>query len=278
VAVIPNCHTLYSGWSDGEDGAQGLWYNDNWPVQKFTAAWQAVARAFAGDPLVIGYDIKNEPRPAVVGGLRRIPGWGTGGSNADFRLMYSQAADLIHAIDPAALAFCEGLSYAGDLTAAGAHPVTPAVPGRVVYSLHDYQNYHPAGQSRAAYLADMHARGGYLLDSGEAPVWLGEFSAGNQSPSSLGLLPGGAAMNESGGGIWFQDLLAWMRASDCDFAWWQMGGTHARATVPGTNVLTYNRGDRCTGGLFSQSWYGPSSPYLLGILQSLQQPRLGPGT
>ena len=63
----------------------------------------------------------------------------------------------------------------GDLTAAGAQPVTPAKPGKVVYSMHDYAWYHPSGQSQADYITSMNAKGGYLMTQGKAPVWVSEF-------------------------------------------------------------------------------------------------------
>ena len=37
-----------------------------------------VAQWFAGHPLVIGYDLKNEPRPATISGTQVTPTWGTG--------------------------------------------------------------------------------------------------------------------------------------------------------------------------------------------------------
>jgi hypothetical protein len=51
----------------------------------------------------------------------------------------------------------------GDLTAAGAQPVTPATPRKVVYSIHDYAWYHPSGQPQADYITSMNAKGGYLM-------------------------------------------------------------------------------------------------------------------
>ena len=62
--------------------------------------------------------------------------------------MYTTVGNLIHEIDPHPLIICEGLSYAGDLTGVGSHPVKLAQPGKVVYSMHDYSWFgHPADQS-----------------------------------------------------------------------------------------------------------------------------------
>ena len=70
LAVIPNCHLLYPGWCCSDTDCNGLWYNDNWPGSTFTSTWRMVAQRFAGHPLVIGYDLQNEPRPATISGPR----------------------------------------------------------------------------------------------------------------------------------------------------------------------------------------------------------------
>jgi endoglucanase len=51
LIVIPNCHMLFGGWCCADNDNNGLWYNDNWPAAKFTAAWQNIARRYASDPL-----------------------------------------------------------------------------------------------------------------------------------------------------------------------------------------------------------------------------------
>ena len=122
LIVIPNCHMLFSGWCCSTADNNGLWYNDNWPVSSFQSAWQTIATAFAHNPLVAAYDIKNEPRNATTGGTVRTPTWGDGNTGNDFRLMYQQTGNLIHQHDPDALIICEGLSYASSLTGVPANP------------------------------------------------------------------------------------------------------------------------------------------------------------
>ena len=106
-----------------------MWWNGNWPAAKFTDTWLTVAAAFAANPLVIGYDIKNEPGQATIGGTVYHPSWGDGNRDTDFCRMYGQVADAIQVVDPRALVFCEGLSYAADLTGCAAKLVNPR-PGR----------------------------------------------------------------------------------------------------------------------------------------------------
>ena len=166
LIVIPNCHMLFGGWCCSTADNNGLWYNDNWPATRFQTAWQTIATAFAGNPLVAAYDIKNEPRNATIGGAVRTPTWGDGNTGTDFRLMYQQIGNLIHQHDPDALIICEGLSYAASLTGVPANPVRLTHPDKVVYSGHDYPWFgHAANQSQADYLNQMHANLGQVMDS-----------------------------------------------------------------------------------------------------------------
>jgi len=175
LIVIPNVHLLDFGWCCANNDTNGLWFNDRWPAAKFTAVWQDIARRYASNPLVAAMDIKNEPRHATVGGATQAPAWGNA-QETDFAAMYATVGNLLHQIDPDLLIICEGLNYAGDLTGVASHPVQLAKPGKVVYSMHDYSwSDHPAGQTQAAYIQQMTTNGGYLLNQGIAPVWVGEF-------------------------------------------------------------------------------------------------------
>ena len=280
LMVIPNCHLLFRGWCCSDSDGNGLWWNGNWPPSTFTNDWLTVAAAFASNPLVIGYDLKNEPRRATIGGIVYTPSWGDGNAQTDFRQLYSSTASRIQAVDPDALFFCEGLSYAGDLTGAGAHPVTPARAGTVVYSMHDYAWFHPSGQSQADYVTARNAKGGYLMTQGKAPVGVGEFGSGTAClPAAAvpGAERGSGSPGDGNLGQWFGNFLAWARQTDVDWCWWHLDGTMRRGTVPQQNTLQFAEGDRAGYGLFAQDWQGPSSRALLGQLQSIMPATLGPG-
>lgn len=281
LIVIPNCHMLFSGWCCSTADNNGLWYNDNWPVSRFQAAWQTIATAFAGNPLVAAYDIKNEPRNATIGGTVRTPTWGDGNTGTDFRLMYQQTGNLIHQHDPDALIICEGLSYAASLTGVPANPVRLTHPHKVIYSGHDYPWFgHAANQSQADYLNQMHSNLGRVMDPGswQAPLWLGEFDVDNQSSSILDpSIPHGASSPYNAGTAnWWHNVTAWLTRTDADWCYWHLGGTHVKGTEPVTNRLIYTKDDRCSSGVFAQDWQGSSSPYLLTALQKLQPASFGP--
>jgi len=147
LIVIPNCHTLDAGWCCSEHDESGMWFNDRWPAAKYLATWQDMAVRYRSNPMVAGMDIMNEPRRSRVGGRVLTPTWGTGPAT-DIAAMYTAAGNLIHEVSPEVLIICEGLGFAADLTGVARNPVRLRRPGKVVYSLHDYSWFHPAGQPR----------------------------------------------------------------------------------------------------------------------------------
>ena len=186
LIVIPNCHILDPGWCCSEDDGNGLWYNRHWPATKFFAAWQDIAARYRANPLVAAMDIMNEPRRTTARWRVLTPTWGTR-PKTDVAAMYATAGNFIHQISPHVLIICEGLNYAADLSGVARHPVRLERPGQVVYSLHDYAWFHPAGQPRQAYFDQMRRSGGYILSEQIAPVWVGEFGNDTRSLASFGL-------------------------------------------------------------------------------------------
>jgi endoglucanase len=266
LIVIPNCHLLDVGWCCSNTDTNGLWFNDRWPAQKFTAAWQDIAKRYASNPLVAAMDIKNEPRPATVGGRQLKPTWGTG-SLTDFAAMYMTVGNLIHQINPHPLVICDGLSYAGDLAGVAQHQVRLKEPNKVVYGLHDYSwSGHPQGQSQAAYAEQMSKAGGYILTKGIAPVWLGEFGGNASQLSSPG-----------GGGVWWANLQAWVKETDIDWCWWALNPTHGQSSSPGTNQILNYWGAPEPYGLLTLDWKGVGYPAVMTALKALMKPRTGPG-
>lgn len=277
LMVIPNCHTLHQGWCCSESDGNGLWWNGNWPSSRFTSDWLKVATTFADNPLVIGYDLKNEPRKATVGGTAYTPSWGDRNAKTDFCQLYASTATSIQAVDRHALFFCEGLSYAGDLTGTKTKLVTPAKGNCVVYSMHDYSWYHPAGQSRAEYITAMEGAGGFLMTDGTAPVWIGEFGTDNLAAVGASSVTGAGSPPDGHLGPWFNNFLAWAKQTDVDWCWWLLDGTMCKGTTPQTNQLQVALGDRSSYGLFAQDWTGVSNPALLKALQGIQPAVTGPG-
>ena len=274
LIVIPNCHILDPGWCCSADDGNGLWYNTRWPAGKFFAAWQDIATRYQANPLVAAMDIMNEPRRTTVGWRVLTPTWGSR-PKTDIAAMYATAGNLIHQISPHVLIICEGLSYAADLTGVARHPVELDRPGRVVYSLHDYPWFHPAGQSRQDYLGQMHRNGGYLLSERVAPVWIGEFGNDTRSLANFGLAPSPAG--QAGPAGWWHNFHAWLTGNDVDWCWWALNPTQPKGTIPVANRHRSDWGDPEPWGLLAPDWRGVANPGVLDLLKSMIPPRTGPG-
>jgi endoglucanase len=132
------------------------------------ALWQEIARRYAQEPVIAGYDILNEPIPEDVGQLNRF---------------YRQAVAAIRAVDPNHVLFIEGEGYStrfGGLE----FPFDP----NAVYSNHFYS---PCGMEvvdypgtwswdgkhydRAVLQHEYQERTAYMREK-KVPNWFGEFS------------------------------------------------------------------------------------------------------
>ena len=150
LKVILDDHRSESGESAEQDG---LWYTSTYTSQDWVNDWTTLGKMFAGNPTVIGFDLRNEPHTPAGDTYAEGATWGTGNAATDVRLAYEQAGNAILAVDPNALIFCEGISeypdasaaggydttwWGGDLQGVAQNPVVLSSPGHVVYSAHDY--------------------------------------------------------------------------------------------------------------------------------------------
>jgi endoglucanase len=270
LIVIPNCHLLDFGWCCATDDDNGLWFNDRWAADKFTATWQEIVKRYASNPLVAAVDVKNEPRQATVGGHVLNPTWGKPGNQTDFAAMYTTMGNAIHELNPRLLIICEGLGYAAHLEDVASHPVRLVQPNKVVYSMHDYRSYHDADpdKSPAGYAEKMKTAGGYILDQNIAPLWIGEFG---DTASTL------EAQGDNPDTQWFANIRAWLTDKDIDWCWWALNPTHGQSSAPGTSNVKYPWGQPEPYGLLTQNWSDGAYPEVVKMLQSMMKPRTGPG-
>ena len=142
-----------AGWENAAQQKNGLWFNTGpgtdgtdgagnkgtISAAKFQEDWVAFARHWAGNPTVIGFELRNEPcahtkTPALWGGK------GPTGIHA----MYESVGNAILAVNPDALIICETvLNYRigaceGDLSVVRDLPVALTNPAKLVYSVHEY--------------------------------------------------------------------------------------------------------------------------------------------
>ncbi len=152
VDVILDMHAAPGAQNSGNisdsDGEARLWTEPD-PYQDWTVAiWAEIARRYASDTLIIGYDLINEPvLPASV-------------PASDLRNLYVRLRDAIRAVDPNHILFIEGNYYATDFSA-----IETPFDDNMVYAFHKYWN--APNQGSIQYLLDLRERTG-------VPLWLGE--------------------------------------------------------------------------------------------------------
>jgi endoglucanase len=217
--------------------ANGLWYTSTYTSQDWVNDWVTLAKMFAGDPTVVGFDLRNEPHTPAGDTYAEGATWGTGDTTTDVRLAYEQAGNAILAVDPNALIFCEGISenptasggtnstwWGGDLAEAGQFPVTLSSAGHVVYSAHDYgpnlfeQTWFNSSTTAASLDAVWNQNWGYLYADDTAPVWVGEFGTDNTASD----IESSAAGSQ---GQWFQDLVSYIASNPwMGWTYWALNG------------------------------------------------------
>ncbi len=234
LKVILDDHRSEAGESAEQNG---LWYTSAYTSQDWVNDWAALARRYAGNPTVVGFDLRNEPHTPAGDSYAEGATWGTGDPATDVRLAYEQAGNAILAADPNALVFCEGIGenpassggynstwWGGDLAMAGQYPVTLSSPGHVVYSAHDYgpnlfqQTWFNSSTTPASLDAVWNANWGYLYKQGTAPVWVGEFGTDNTASDIESSTAGSQ-------GQWFESLVSYLAGNPwMGWTYWALNG------------------------------------------------------
>jgi endoglucanase len=236
LKVILDDHRSEAGESAEQNG---LWYTSTYTSANWVSDWSTLAKMFANNPTVIGFDLRNEPHTPAGVAYANGATWGSGDPNTDIRLAYQQAGNAILAADPQALIFCEGIGefpdsaassgfdstwWGGDLQGVAQFPVTLSSAGHVVYSAHDYgpslfqQTWFNSSTTAASLDAVWNKFWGYIYAQNIAPVWVGEFGTGNNATDVQSATPGSQ-------GQWFQSLIAFIKANPAmGWTYWALNG------------------------------------------------------
>ncbi|MCA6120528.1 cellulase family glycosylhydrolase [Bradyrhizobium sp. WSM 1704] len=202
LKVIFDHHT-----NEGTEQKNGLWFDlgpgsagrdggvkGRVTAETFKQNWVRIARTFAGNPTVIGFDLHNEPN-----GEKGLITWG-GGGPTDIKAMCETVGAAIQSVNRDALIICPGPFFyapppaasgmdpgfatpSGNLTAAGTNPVKLPIANKLVYTVHEYPDEvsdiarFDLAQSGAAYVDRMNRGWGYLVRDNIAPVWIGEMGS-----------------------------------------------------------------------------------------------------
>lgn len=211
------------------DAQSELWYTDAVPEDRWIADWVMLAQRYRDQPALLGMDLHNEPRGPAT--------WGTDDPATDWRLAAQRAGNAILAVNPNVLIFVQGVERSGDdwywwggnFLDARSAPVQLDVPGRVVYSPHDYgpdvyaQPWFSAPDFPGNLPAIWDAHWGYLAREQIAPVVLGEF--------------GGRSVGDDAAGVWQRALMDYAQQNGVGWLNW-----------------SFNPDSGDTGGLLSDDW------------------------
>ncbi|HUS68888.1 MAG TPA: glycoside hydrolase family 5 protein [Kofleriaceae bacterium] len=212
----------------GSDAQSPLWYTAAYSEERWIADWVALAARYRDNPTVIGFDLHNEPHGEAT--------WGDGNAATDWRAAATRAGNAILAVHPDLLIFVEGVEqvgsdfywWGGNLRGAATAKVELDVPGRVVYSPHEYPSsvYAQSWFQDPAYPNNLPgvwgASFGYLATGGAAPLLLGEFGTKYESDSDK---------------QWLAALADYIGQNQLSFTYWS---------------LNPNSGD--TGGILEDDW------------------------
>jgi len=214
-----------------------------------------LATRYANNDTVVGVDLHNEPKGAAT--------WGTGNPETDWRMAAEKAGNAVLGANPYLLIIVEGIEqyngdwywWGGNLKGARDHPVRLDLPGRLVYSAHDYgpgvyrQGWFDAPDFPNNLPKVWHDHWAYIQEAGIAPVILGEF--------------GGRSLEETDDeGLWQRSLLEYLKKTGISYFTWS---------------LNPNSGD--TGGLLNDDWLNVVTEkyevYRSYLAPKLAEPRQG---
>lgn len=274
IMVILDNHTSTADWCCALTDGNGLWFNDStgYPQSSWIDDWKSITQHYAGNPWVVGAELRNELRQDTTTG--RTPVWG-GGGPYDWHQAAETGGNAVLGVNPNLLVFVDGLKYATDLTGVANLPVTLNVAGRLVYAAHMYYWDYNAVEGfdkatgtwdKADYNALWTQNGddwGYILTQGKsytAPIWVSEFGTCNES------VAGDYTCNQAEE-VFYAYARRYMGDADIDWAYWDLNGTKSSGGPDGTNR---KQGTPEEYGLLNTSWSGTDNADHLQWLKRIQ--------
>jgi endoglucanase len=251
IMVILDNHNSNAEWCCSTTDGNSLWYNAQYPQANWIADWQGMAARYQSNPLVIGADLRNEPRSPAT--------WG-GAAADDWHAAAELGGNAVLGVNPNLLVFVEGVNYALDLSGAASLPVQLNVGNQLVYEAHDY-SFDYSGTNAlngySSYTSQVNARWGYLVTgSNPQPLWVGEFGTCNTASTCVN------SNAQTDGGYWFNAATAFMREYGIDWTYWAVNGTESTGSG-----RTYGAAE--TYGVLNTSWNGSANSQLTAALQAM---------
>ena len=98
LMVVLSNHMSNAGKCCSTSDGNGMWYNKDYPEEKYFEVLKALTSRYNGNKMVVGNDLRNEPRPDETTGL--MPVWGSGMELNDWKLAAEKAGNEILKINP----------------------------------------------------------------------------------------------------------------------------------------------------------------------------------
>jgi endoglucanase len=246
IMVILDNHMSRADWCCKDDDDNGLWYNAEYPEEKWLADWRAIVRRYKKERWVIGADLRNE--------LRSGAQWGGPDPRLDWHAAAERGGNAVLTENPNLLIMVEGPQYSTDFTAFATLPLALKVAQRVVYSPHAYSFSGRAFQNYEELRQVYDARAGFLLQTEPAiPLWVGEFGTCQ-------------TLDCGGDSQWFRWFVEYLREKDLSWSYWPLNGTQSSG-------VSRKYGEVETYGLLSPDYRHIGAPKIVGLLQTIENPK-----
>jgi endoglucanase len=246
VMVILDNHMSRADWCCKDDDGNGLWYNAEYPEEKWLADWRAIVRRYKKQRWVIGADLRNE--------LRSGAQWGGSDPQVDWHAAAARGGNAVLEENPALLVMVEGPLYSTDFTAFGALPLVLKVARRVVYSPHAYSLAGHAFQNYEELRQTYDARAGFLLHAQPAvPLWVGEFGTCQ-------------TLNCGDNSQWFRWFVQYLQEKNLSWSYWPLNGTQSSG-------VSRKFGEVETYGLLAPDYRHIGAPRVVELLRTVQNPQ-----
>ena len=246
IMVILDNHMSRADWCCKDDDGNGLWYNAEYPEEKWLADWRAMVRRYKKQRWVVGADLRNE--------LRSGAEWGGSDPQRDWHAAAERGGNAVLEENPALLVMVEGPQYSTDFTAFAALPLVLKIAHRVVYSPHAYSFAGHAFQNYEELRQAYDKRAGFLLHAQPAiPLWVGEFGTCQ-------------ALDCGDNSQWFRWFVQYLREKNLSWSYWPLNGTQSSG-------VSRKFGEVETYGLLAPDYRQIGAPRIVELLRTIENPQ-----
>ena len=190
--------------SDADSSKPSLWASEA-NQQKTVALWKEIAKRYANEPWVGGYDILNEPNFGFSNPLTDKNGLAEKG-NEPLKKLLTAITAAIREVDKKHLIIIEGNGWGNNYNG-----MLPTWDSNMVLSFHKYWNFN----DKASIQNILNTREKYNV-----PVWLGETGENSN--------------------VWFTEAIRLFETNDIGWAWWPLKKMGANNPLEIKSNLNYD--------------------------------------